>query len=314
MRIVFVTLIVWGICSPLLHAQTGKFPYAAVVDSDNLPVFCGPGRTRYYVTGRLERGDRVEVRRHDPGGWYVIAPPPGSFSAMPAEYVERISATKGRVKVNDVIVRVGSSVSAKLDVFQQRLSTGDLVEIIGEETIDKGGRTVNMYKISPPRGEYRYVQGRSVIPVDRLPVAGTDGRPIAGKGRQTGTTKRTSPTESLVSEQGNIFEDDSHLSTPNPRTDQRESGTVAERPLVRLSPGSATSQSGPTAAAFKAGKEKLTQVDDRFREMLLSEEPDQWDLQALQLAYQRLQRDDSLPILQSHLEMRLEAVERYQKI
>ena len=60
----------------IVRGESIKFPYEAVVDSDNVLVRSGPGR-RYYPTGRLAASDRVVVHRHDPGGWCMIAPPEG---------------------------------------------------------------------------------------------------------------------------------------------------------------------------------------------------------------------------------------------
>src|SRR5579863_5467148 len=56
-------------------------PYEAVIEADEAFARCGPGRN-YYPTSKLMRGDRVTVRRHDPGGWFMIDPPAGSFSLI----------------------------------------------------------------------------------------------------------------------------------------------------------------------------------------------------------------------------------------
>ena len=51
-----------------------EFPYQAVVSSDQLYVRSGPGQ-EYYPTGRLRRGQEVEVFRHEPTGWARFARP-----------------------------------------------------------------------------------------------------------------------------------------------------------------------------------------------------------------------------------------------
>ena len=71
------------------------FPYQATVSSDNVLIRSGPGG-RYYPTGRLASGDRVTVHRHDPGGWFMVSPPEGSFSWIAANGVE-ISGSNGTI-------------------------------------------------------------------------------------------------------------------------------------------------------------------------------------------------------------------------
>ena len=56
-----------------------------MITADDVYVRSGPGEN-YYPTDKLKAGQEVEVYRHDPGGWYAIRPPKGSFSwvARPA--------------------------------------------------------------------------------------------------------------------------------------------------------------------------------------------------------------------------------------
>ena len=69
------------------EGQSRTFPYQAVITENETYVRSGPG-SRYYPTARLSEGVNVTVHRHDPGGWYMIAPPAGSFSWIRAEYIE----------------------------------------------------------------------------------------------------------------------------------------------------------------------------------------------------------------------------------
>ena len=64
---------------PSFAAVESGFPYKAVVVSDQLYVRSGPGQ-EYYPTGRLRRGQEVEVFRHEQTGWCAIRPPKGSFA------------------------------------------------------------------------------------------------------------------------------------------------------------------------------------------------------------------------------------------
>jgi len=54
----------------------------------NALVRSGPGTEQYYATLKLSPGDKVHVLRKDPGGWYMIDPPPGSYSWVNAVNVD----------------------------------------------------------------------------------------------------------------------------------------------------------------------------------------------------------------------------------
>src|SRR5690606_25184052 len=119
------------VLSVAAETQVRKFPYEAVIEGTAVAARSGPGR-KYYTASMLSSGDRVIVHRHDPGGWYMIAPPPGSFSWIPAHQVSRTSPSTGVVQSNFVSVRVGSAAGEGSDVEQVRLSTGTQVQILGE--------------------------------------------------------------------------------------------------------------------------------------------------------------------------------------
>ena len=75
-------------------------------DGEN--VWSGPNPKKHYATSRLDKGQRVKVIRHDPGGWCMIAPPEGSFSWVRASYVDRET---GALKENRIFVHVGSELN-----------------------------------------------------------------------------------------------------------------------------------------------------------------------------------------------------------
>src|SRR5262245_35201887 len=64
-------------------------PYEAYVCVEQADVVAGAGH-RFYATDRLSRGTKVEIYREEPSGWLAIRPPEGSFSWVPAEFVEKI--------------------------------------------------------------------------------------------------------------------------------------------------------------------------------------------------------------------------------
>lgn len=146
-----------GAASP----QTPEFPYQATVTPSEVFVRGGPGDD-YYPTSKLSRGDTVEVYRHDPGGWYAIRPPDGSFAWVSADFVEQSDGAHGVVKGNRVLARVGTEFSDARDIIQVRLNDGEQVEIIEAQRTGAGAETKTWYKISPPAGEFRWIPGRYV--------------------------------------------------------------------------------------------------------------------------------------------------------
>ena len=124
----------------------------------------GPGEN-YYPTDTLAQGDVVEVYRENAGGWLGIRPPEDSFSWVFARHVKRLDNGLAEVEKDDVPSRIGSRVSDQRNAVQIRLKKGEVVEIIGEQSID--GET--WYKIAPPAGEFRWIQSRHFAQADRAP-------------------------------------------------------------------------------------------------------------------------------------------------
>ncbi len=150
----------------------GKGPYDAVVREDDVTVRCGPGR-KYYPTSKLRAGDRVRVVRHDPGGWFVIEPPAGSFSWVPARAIDRAPDGRGIVTVSQVAARVGSYESDIRDIESRPLRKGEAVRILGEKTLaEANGQRELWYRIAPPKYEWRWVLGQFLVPADKLPPDG----------------------------------------------------------------------------------------------------------------------------------------------
>ena len=137
------------------------FPYQANVGKDNVLVRSGPGG-RYYPTGRLSAGDRVTVHRHDPGGWFMVSPPQGSFSWIQADGVQ-VNGTTATVTATSLPVRVGSRFDdGDRNVISRRLSRGETVQVTGQGQDESGKQ---LLKIVPPRLEYRWVSGGVLAPL-----------------------------------------------------------------------------------------------------------------------------------------------------
>ena len=124
----------------------------------------GPGEN-YYPTDTLAQGDVVEVYRENSNGWLGIRPPEDSFSWVFARHVKRLDNGLAEVEKDDVPSRIGSRVSDQRNAVQIRLKKGEVVEIIGEQSID--GET--WYKIAPPAGEFRWIQSQHFAQPDQAP-------------------------------------------------------------------------------------------------------------------------------------------------
>ena len=149
-------------------AEERQFPYTAYANSDDVYIRSGPGKN-YYPTEKLSRGEAVEIYRHDPGGWYAIRPPQGSFSWVPARLLQPTAGHLATASGDRVVSRVGSRFSDVRDVIQVRLDRGEEVEIIEIKTLTTGGQSEQWCKIAPPAGEFRWVFGKFVDDVAPAP-------------------------------------------------------------------------------------------------------------------------------------------------
>lgn len=272
-------------CLWTADAQARTFPYQAVITENETYVRSGPG-SRYYPTARLSQGASVVVHRHDPGGWYMIAPPPGSFSWIRAEYVETSDNKTGVVNDNQVVVRVGSSFGDKRDVEQKRLSQGDRVTILGEQSFNTPEGLVHMYKIAPPRGEYRWVPGQFVAAADSIAQKTPAGDPFAESQPQA----KPEPKEPALDPFADRPSERVAKQTDNPgvvRTDQ------------------------PQASNNEA--EKLAELDALFRNTI-RQKTGEWNFAKIEEGYQELAKNASTDAFKDQLDQRFAALAKYQKI
>lgn len=276
------------------EAQIRKFPYEGLVESDEAYVRSGPGK-QYYPTSQLKRGDRVTVHRHDPGGWYMVAPPAGSFSWIRAEYIQKSAPNRGLITENNVIVRVGSRFGDETrQVEQVRLSKNDQVEILEEKTLATSNGPVRHYKISPPVGEYRWISGKYITPVDQIVKTQQDQNPFEIPSQ----AKKSLPAEAT-----NTTVQKQTAGTPN----------VFESPQKKSPDDVAIRRRGPDPAVMAAQREQLDALDRQFREMVNGRTSD-WNFTALEQGYQQLQEEAALPALARQIDLRFAAIGRYRKI
>lgn len=267
--------------APTATAQQGSFPYDAKVVATETWVRAGAG-ARFYATQRLTAGTIVRVLRHDPGGWYMIEPPEGSFSWIPERFVNRLTETEGEVREDHVIASVGSELADESSVFQRRMKSGEKVTILGSRTLDTSSGPQAMLKIMPPARERRWIPGAAVTPVDPARREEAQNNPFE--------FPPNSQRPDVV---------------PTPPIDGGD-GLVTDVPQLDLSDQLQRLQ------LEKAQRQRLAEIDQRFRDMVLRD-VSFWDLDSLERDYRSLQEQMSNRQTASAVDLRYPAIERYRQ-
>ncbi len=146
----------------LAQIQEG-FPYMAKVSVKNAAARSGPGMT-YYPTQALPVGSVVEVYCELPTGWAAIRPPQGSFSWVRGKFLEVQADGTGRITEDNAASGVGSELIDGRDVVQVRMRKDERVEVIQKTSIG----SEEWYRISPPSGEFRWVNLNDILPDDPI--------------------------------------------------------------------------------------------------------------------------------------------------
>lgn len=287
----FTIAIVLAACCSNASAQTRKFPYEAVIDADRAEVRSGPGQN-FYATAALGQGTKVQVHRHDPGGWYMIAPPPGSFSWIAAEHVLlNPDGQSGLVASNNVLVFVGSDIGQSPEVWQRRLSKGESVRILGRQTTQTTRGPVEMFKIEPPPGEFRWIAAHSCTPLDQIIPDDETPDPFAPQGNITHATFGTLEGQKAV---------------PVHQTAEK---TIEQR-VARRETGPALSKA---ANRPQDDNERLRALDAQLRE-IVQRDTAQWDFARLQQEYQELKNQTTDSTIARQVEGRFATLQRYEAI
>ena len=288
----FAALVIVASSHVAAHAEDRKFPYQAIVEIDGVYVRSGNG-LNYYPTDKLRKGDKVTVHRHDPGGWCMIAPPSGSFSWIKAAHVQRSGDSAGVLIANNVVVHVGSSLGAdEFTTIQGNLSKGDAVQILGEKTFAFEDGPKLMYKISPVKREWRWIQRKAIVAADTIQSVPFPGE-IAPRKRPGG------PVAEKLELDPNAFSNP--ISTGNSVVGPGNSSS-------RTQPPGTTGGSNPESGFL----ERLDMIDVQFRTMI-KQEPSTWNLKEIEQQYTQLDNEASLPSQSKTIALRLDAVARYEK-
>lgn len=289
-------------------AAPTDFPYEAVVENDDVVVRSGPGE-RYDPTLKLTTGQRVTVQRHDPGGWFMISPPAGSFSWIDGTYVQKTGPETGVVKVASngdglpprVVVWIGSQFTDEHKYFGRQLANGDEVQILGEEQRQTERGMTTFYRIAPPRLEYRWVKGDFIVPL-----------------AEAGNIARSAPvsTPPVSSNPGQVDPFRGGLSNtqamPAPGFPPEQGPTLLERDLTRGINAGAVAKSPSASTSTVAERTKLYELDDQLKTML-AQTPNHWDLVGMEQSYLQLQATAG-PGVAAQADARLAAIGARKKI
>jgi uncharacterized protein YgiM (DUF1202 family) len=287
----------------LAPAAVKEFPYEAVIEADETQVRCGPGKS-FYVTMKLARGQHVTVRRHDPGGWFMIDPPPGSFSLIRMDDVtqEGNVATVKRLEQGQACVRIGSSLDATVDsIFQRKLSSGERAEILGEVIIPRKDRQIHMFRIRPPRGEFRWIEGSDVAPLDPEIKQQLDRDPFSTPPRSQ-EVRRSPSRQQPTNGNGN-----SESTPPVVNGPVAHSGAAAPRYKNAVTPQVVINQGSFDPRA------RLEQIDVQFRDMI-SKRPPAWNLAQIEQAYRDLRRNPVAGGVAGQVDLRFSALAHYKQV
>ena len=285
------------------QSRNEKFPYEAIIADDEVYARSGPGTAKFYPTARLRKGDRVTVIRHDPGGWFMIEPPPGSFAWVRQEFVKREEDRGVIAGDSQVVAWVGTSFGDDHYVEQRRLQPGEEIEIIGEKTLrDERGRDqrfeVNYFRIKSPKGHFRWIPGAKIVSSEKqLSAANARAR---GSDPFTGDSK-SAPVDMAShepSEATSVAADDK--SVPTPRDPGRRPAPTPKDLEEESPPSKSTARSsngGDTALPFASSsardaQQRLAAVDQQLQETLKRETRD-WDFAAIESELQDLQANEA---------------------
>jgi uncharacterized protein YgiM (DUF1202 family) len=266
-------------CGPAT-AQARQFPYKARIIVDQTYVRSGGGEA-FYPTAQLRRDATVTVRRHDPGGWYMIDPPKDSFSWIPSRNVRRTSTESGEVLESNVVVFVGSSFGDETHVWQRMMMAGEKVTILGEQQVDTLSGPKQMLKIEPPKREYRWLPGSAVIPV--------------------GDTARAEHDRNPYAVPSNAIRPDAQRQN-TPTSPQPQAGGFAVSPSKQLL----------KLKQVREEQRQLQAIDQRFRTMIQSP-PSKWKLDSVEADYRSLQNSAKYKPVAGQIDLRYPAIKRYRQ-
>ncbi|HEX4414428.1 MAG TPA: SH3 domain-containing protein [Lacipirellulaceae bacterium] len=205
-------------------------PYEARVIVSGAAVRSGPG-DNFYPTDSLGKGDVVEVYREKAGGWVGIRPTTSSYSLVSGRDIQVREGGVADVINDNAPSRIGSRLSDKHNAVQVHLKKGEMIEVIGEQLL--GNET--WYKISPPAGEFRWVQESLLERIGPIKQA---------------SAESVAPASSTSADSNGV----------NAMTDAVAPPLIATKPAAAAAPAPVAKPSPPAAAADVTPPSPATRV------------------------------------------------------
>lgn len=321
------------------------FPFDAIVNTEETLVWSGTsGEDKDYATMKLRRGDKVRVLHQEFGGWYKIAPPDGSFSWIRDDLIDR-TAQQGVVK-DDTMAIIGSEIGSPKFEVRNLLRAGEVVEILTQaEQLEQGPQRIPMLRIKPPRGEFRFIRQRDVVPADKF-VAGREAsstavlpgeneinpfaesrpdpfKPGVGAPERNSETPRPQPVvagSSLPGELPGGASFDLARTGPQKETVGALPGSAAEGISMKRFGFEAPSVADPTVTQMTDAEKqqvdaawaRLKSLDQEFQEMRRKPVAE-WEIDRLQRGYRALEKTPD-SFVRRQVERRLAGLKRYEVI
>jgi hypothetical protein len=297
-------------------------PYEARVTTPRALVMSGPGE-KLYPTGTLSPGEIVEVYREAGDGWLGIRPPKGSFSLVSERELSAQNGDLAEISNDDVSSRIGSQLSDKSNAVQVRLKKGEVVEVLGKQSLD--GQT--WFKIAPPAGEFRWIHAASVErrgPISEgaapaeddaqvIPAAATSSESDVAESKANTTTTTAQETPNAPASENTWQASTTPVATPMPAAPPLPQPApplepVTPSPTPTTAPAKSPTPPNPPVNADAAPKtpagfdlpRQLTDVEMRLSRMA-SAPPQLWNTE-------RLQRDTEQLLAQAKTDAERNAV------
>ncbi len=296
------------------QSRTEKFPYDAIIADDEVYARSGPGK-HFYPTNRLRQGDHVTVIRHDPGGWFMIAPPPASFAWVRQEFVER-DGNRGIIRSDTPVAAwVGSTLGPDHLVKQRDLQSGEEVQILGEKELRDERGDVAYFRIASPKGHFRWIPGSKVVTSDKQLAAVTA---RARGGDPFDRESKAAPIDMAShepSDDGSIATEGKSVPAPRdlgrrPAPTPKDLEDGPSHPIAKTT----RENGGPFVelqSEIPGGSQKrLAAVDQQLQEMLKRETRD-WDFSAIEAELHDLQSDSAISTAAAR---RLASLNKYKQV
>ncbi|HZZ29531.1 MAG TPA: SH3 domain-containing protein [Pirellulales bacterium] len=279
-----------------------QLPFTAYANSNDVYVRSGPGKN-YYPTDKLPQGTAVEVYRQDPGGWYAIRPPQGSFSWVPADAVKPLGEHLAVVEKDHAMCFVGTRFSNARDVHQVRLDKGEQVEILDIKQLGDGPDAQTWCEIAPPSGEFRWVFSKFL---DRDPPSGLshaiadDSHAARQHAELMGDVPAASPTEWTTKGSGAVATSASAAA----------GGIAKHESDWRATKGATDDKSAPAVDPFQA---ELNAIDLQVSQIVV-DDPATWEFTALRRRTEALLPSADTALERGRVRLVLNRIARFEDV